>query len=280
MKAAGRLAFGTDLVNPNFAKLAESAGILRYSRRSAGRRSPGLANGLCPRRAVPGRRGRQSAGTGDAADDHRPAGARIRPVHDPCRLERSRRRGDRPGQDELPVPLGGARPALTYEPVGAQKMDSKSALSSTLDGDNQQVELAGHLLLEQPLLNKGTAFSLEERRRLCSARPAAAPRRDARRASRASVRGLSAEADRPRASYLLRQLQDTNETLFYRLLLDHLAEMMPIIYTPTVGLACEKFSHILRATGAVHLVSGARRHRRDPRECRDCRGRGDCRDRR
>ena len=44
----------------------------------------------------------------------------------------------------------------------------------------------------------------------------------------------------------LRALQDTNEVLFYRLLLDHIEEMTPMVYTPTVALACEQFSHIYR----------------------------------
>lgn len=48
----------------------------------------------------------------------------------------------------------------------------------------------------------------------------------------------------------LRNIQDTNETLFYRLVNNHLDEMMPVIYTPTVGAACERF---LRST-AVHAV--------------------------
>ena len=57
------------------------------------------------------------------------------------------------------------------------------------------------------------------------------------------VPGFKTEIDK---HIYLRNIQDTNETLFYRSVQNHLEEMMPVIYTPTVGAACERFSEIYR----------------------------------
>jgi malate dehydrogenase (oxaloacetate-decarboxylating) len=125
-------------------------------------------------------------------------------------------------------------------------MDIKTARSGTLETETLEIPFGGHLLLEQPLLNKGTAFRAEERRAL-DLLGLLPPQEESleEQVDRAYEAYRDKTTDLERHIYL-RALQDTNETLFYRLVLDHLAEMMPIIYTPTVGLACERFSHILR----------------------------------
>src|SRR5262249_34969322 len=117
-----------------------------------------------------------------------------------------------------------------------------------------EVPFVGHILLERPLLNKGTAFSQRERRelKLLGLLPPCEEILE-EQVARAYQAYQHKDDDLERHIYL-RQLQDTNETLFYRLLLDHLAEMMPIIYTPTVGLACERFSHIIRRPRDLFLA--------------------------
>ncbi len=64
---------------------------------------------------------------------------------------------------------------------------------------------------------------------------------------------FTAEPDDLDKHIFLRELHDENETLFYRLLLEHVAEMMPLVYTPVVGLACQEFSHIYRRPRGVFV---------------------------
>ena len=115
------------------------------------------------------------------------------------------------------------------------------------------IPYAGPSLLETPLLNKGSAFSKEERAafNLTGLLP---PRYESieEQAERAYMQYKSFETPLNKHIYL-RAIQDNNETLFYRLLTDHLEEMMPIIYTPTVGDACEKFSDIYRSSRGLFI---------------------------
>jgi malate dehydrogenase (oxaloacetate-decarboxylating) len=101
-------------------------------------------------------------------------------------------------------------------------------------------------LLDTPLLNKGTAFTDEERTQfgLHGLLPPCVETLE-EQVARAYEAYTRKDDDLERHIYL-RALQDNNEVLFYRLLLDHIEEMTPIVYTPTVALACEQFSHIYR----------------------------------
>ena len=113
------------------------------------------------------------------------------------------------------------------------------------------ISYAGPSLLETPLLNKGSAFSGRERLNfnLIGLLP---PRYEniEEQVKRAYMQYKS--FDQPINKHIyLRAVQDNNETLFYRLLNEHLVEMLPIIYTPTVGEACEHFSDIYRSARGI-----------------------------
>jgi malic enzyme len=111
----------------------------------------------------------------------------------------------------------------------------------------------GAALKDDPLLNKGTCFSRVEREELGLVGivpPAVSTERE--QATRAYDNYRKAPDDISRYLFLA-SLQDRNETLFYRLVTEHLDEMIPIIYTPTVGKVCERYSHIYRRPRGVYI---------------------------
>lgn len=126
-------------------------------------------------------------------------------------------------------------------------MDTKRSKNNELDGKR------GRHLIEDPLLNRGTAFTESERRDygLQGLLPPHVETLEMQVArAYEAFQGQATDLDK---HVFLRQLQDENETLFYRLLLDHVSEMMPIVYTPIVGLACQRFSHIYRRPRGLFL---------------------------
>ena len=122
------------------------------------------------------------------------------------------------------------------------------------------VPFRGARLLRYPMYTKGTAFTQEERVSL--GLEGLLPH---------AVTTLEQQAQRVYASiqrkpdplekYIgLAALQDRNEVLFYRVLIDHIQEFLPIVYTPTVGRACQEFSHIFRRARGIWITPEHRGH--------------------
>ena len=116
-----------------------------------------------------------------------------------------------------------------------------------------QVSLSGFDLINSPRLNKGTAFSDHERDifDLHGLLPPQVGTLDEQIERRKEA---LADESTPFNKYsLLRDLQDTNETLFYALLVRNIEEMLPLVYTPTVGEGCQRFSEIWRKPRGLFL---------------------------
>jgi malate dehydrogenase (oxaloacetate-decarboxylating) len=116
-----------------------------------------------------------------------------------------------------------------------------------------EVSVTGRDLLDDPLLNKGSAFTAGERRELglLGLLPPHVSTVD-QQLTRTYENYRQKESDLERYVFLI-SLQDRNETLFYRLVREHIAEMMPIIYTPVVGAGCQRYSHIYRRPRGLYI---------------------------
>ncbi|MFB9759811.1 NAD-dependent malic enzyme [Ectobacillus funiculus] len=120
---------------------------------------------------------------------------------------------------------------------------------------NGEVETAlrGAELLAVPLLNKGVAFTQEEREELglTGLLPPAVLTLDEQ--ARRAYEQFSSQPSDLHKNVTISALHDRNEVLFYRVLTDHLSEMLPIVYTPTVGLAIQRYSNEYRRPRGVYL---------------------------
>ncbi|MBF0297617.1 MAG: NAD-dependent malic enzyme [Oligoflexia bacterium] len=115
------------------------------------------------------------------------------------------------------------------------------------------IDTKGQAVLTNAIINKGSAFTKKEREEL-----------DLQGLLPPAVSSMKIQLERTYENYqanannlqkyiYLTALQDRNETLFYRLLFEHIEEMMPIVYTPVVGEACCKFSHIYRKPKGLYI---------------------------
>jgi malate dehydrogenase (oxaloacetate-decarboxylating) len=116
-----------------------------------------------------------------------------------------------------------------------------------------KVALSDYALISNPLLNKGMAFSMREREEFNLFGLIPPYESTLSLQCHRSYQAFKSK-NTPIEQYIyLRDLQDSNETLFYKLLGDHITELMPIVYTPTVGVGCQRFSHIYRRPRGVFI---------------------------
>lgn len=129
-----------------------------------------------------------------------------------------------------------------------------AVLTHTATHSNVPSSSIGHRLLHDPALNKGTAFTGAERD-LLGLRGLLPPGVQTQEEQVQRVLGNLRSKSSPLERYIfLIGLQDRNETLFYRVLVDHIEEMMPLVYTPIVGQACQQYGQIFRRPRGLFIA--------------------------
>lgn len=137
-------------------------------------------------------------------------------------------------------------------------MERFDSVRDDTGGARLRVPYRGTPLLRQPLYTKGTAFTAEERAvfGLDGLLPPAVSSMEQQ--GRRVYANIVRKTD-PLEQYIgLAALQDRNEHLFYRVLVDHVEEFLPIVYTPTVGRACQEWSHAFRRARGLWITPGHR----------------------
>jgi malate dehydrogenase (oxaloacetate-decarboxylating) len=129
-------------------------------------------------------------------------------------------------------------------------------LIRTPDGDEVRVDLSGTDLLRAPIYNKGIGFTAEERRRFGIEGMLPPQHNDIVTQADRTYHTICFNPDPVGRNIDLGLLQNRNEVLFYKLLSMHLEELMPVVYTPTVGAASHFYSHVYRRARGVFITPG------------------------
>src|SRR6476620_7744218 len=126
-------------------------------------------------------------------------------------------------------------------------------LIQTPEGPVARVRLRGSSVLSSPIINRGTAFTPEGREALGLTGLLPTGESTMEGQLLRTYAQYSRQPDDLNRNVYLANLRDRNEILFYRLLTEHIQEMLPIVYTPTIGQAIERFSHEFRRPRGVYL---------------------------
>jgi malate dehydrogenase (oxaloacetate-decarboxylating) len=133
------------------------------------------------------------------------------------------------------------------------KLSSAILEPETMNTESLETSLTGQLILDDPLLNKGSAFPESERRELGLLGLLPLHTSTVEEQLARTYENFQRKENDLERHIFLAALQDRNETLFYRFLQDHITEMMPIIYTPTVGEGCRQYSHVFRRPRGLYI---------------------------